>query len=102
MPIRISWRTLHDDEIEMFNGGKFARTDYTRLYTLVIDKGDKKTFHQLMTPDFVQLLYSIKVLWNAHDGDPYNRHDHPAVLVSFDNKKEEGENATEQKDDIVA
>jgi hypothetical protein len=93
MPVRVSRFRLDPDKADQFNKGyknpagkrvKFVRNNYKYMYTLTIDKGPGKTFIQLATPDFKQLLYSIRVLWNAKAGDPYDRHGHPVVLQAYD------------------
>ena len=94
MPIRIRRFRLDPVKAAEFNGGnyknaggirvKFARDDYKYLYELDIDKGDGKTYIKVATPSFKQILYSIRVLWNAKDGDPYSRHGHPVVMQAFD------------------
>lgn len=84
LPIRLTRFKLNDEKRELFNSGKFARTDYKYLYTLVIDKGKGKTYIQCASPSFKQILYSIKQLWNSYDGKPYDRHEHPVVMQAFD------------------
>ena len=90
-PLRISRFKLDTKKAEEFNSGKFARTDYKYLYRMVIDKsdewwtnGENRYYAEIATPSFAQVLYSIRVLWGAHDGDPYERHDHPVVMQAFD------------------
>lgn len=89
LPVRVTRSLLNPEKATKFNDGSFARTDYKYLYTLIIDKGEGRTFHQMATPSLRQLLWSIPVLWRAKDGDAYDRHDHPVVLQSFDVPKEE-------------
>jgi hypothetical protein len=86
MPLRISRYRLEPDKLEKFNNGDFARINYKYLFRLVIDKGkgEKATYIELATPSFRQLLYSIRVLWRAKNGDAYDRHNHPVVMVAFD------------------
>lgn len=90
LPVRVNRFKLDPQKLKKFNSGKFARTDYSYLYRLVIDKGrgDKKTYIEVATPSFRQILYSIKVLWHAKNGDPYDRHKHPVIMVAFDISEE--------------
>lgn len=82
LPVRIHRAKLREDKLEEFNSGKFARNDYTYLYELIIDK--PPMFIQLATPSFRQILYSIRVLWHAYQGKPYDRHNHPVIMVAMD------------------
>ena len=94
MPIRIRRYKLDIIKASEFNSGEykdingrkveFARHNYKYLFELDIDKGPGKTYVKLATPSFRQILYSIRVLWNAKEGDPYDRHNHPVVLQAFD------------------
>ena len=85
MPVRIRRYQLDPIKQEEFNNDpQFKRDDYKYLWELDIDKGPGRTFIKLATPDFRQLLYSIRVLWRAKDGDPYDRHGHPVVMQAFD------------------
>lgn len=83
LPLRVTRFKLDPKKLDEFNDGKFARSDYKYLYRMVIDKGEGKTYIELATPSFRQLLYSIRVLWNAWEGKPYDRHDHPVVMQAF-------------------
>lgn len=80
LPVAIRRFPLDEDKFKEFNGGKFARENYKYLYELRIDKGKDKLFVQLATPSFKQILYSLRVLWHAYDGQPYDRHEHPVVM----------------------
>lgn len=80
LPVEIRRFKLDEDKVTEFNSGKFARTDYKHLYELRIDKGKDKLFVQVASPSFRQILYSLHVLWNAYDGQPYDRHEHPVVM----------------------
>lgn len=102
LPVRIYSFKLNEEKLKEFNSGKFARTNYKRLYTLNIDKGPGRTFHQLATPSFRQLLWSIPVLWNAKEGDPYDRHNHPVVMQSFDIPKKEKQKHGEKSNSSVS
>jgi hypothetical protein len=91
LPIRLKRFRLDPIKAQEFNYGvdkkgnpKFARQNYRYLYELIIDKGAGKTFIQLATTDFKQVLYSIKNLWNAYDGKPYDRHGHPVIMTAYD------------------
>lgn len=93
LPIRVHRYKLDPVKAKEFNHGyktpagkrvRFARSNYKYLWELDIDKGEGKTYIKLATPDFMQLLYSIKVLWNAYPGKPYDRHGHPVVMQAFD------------------
>lgn len=88
MPVRVRRYRLDPVKAEEFNSDKqFARDDYKYLYELDIDKGPNRTFIKCATPDFRQLLYSIRNLWSAYDGKPYDRHNHPVVMQAFDMKE---------------
>lgn len=87
LPIRLNRFKLDPVKSKEFNNGDFARTDYKYLFVLVIDKGEGKTFIQVATPSFRQVLYSIWSLWKAYDGKPYDRHDHPVVMQAHDLEK---------------
>ena len=85
LPIRFHCAKLPEDKAKEFNEDpRFIRDDYKYLYELVIDKGEGKLYIQLATPSFRQLLYSIRVLWNAYKDKPYDRHGHPVVMQAFD------------------
>lgn len=85
MPIRVKRFKLDPLKQEQFNNDdQFVRNNYKYLWELDIDKGPKKTYIKLATPDFRQLLYSIRNLWTAYDGKPYDRHGHPVVLQAYD------------------
>lgn len=83
-PIEVRRMKLPPHLIDEFNttDGKFARNDYTHLYELTMDRKNHM-YVKLATPSFKQLLSSIKQLWNAQDGDPYDRHNHPVVMTAF-------------------
>lgn len=89
LPVRLKRFRLDPVKAKEFNEGvddkgrkKFERSDYKYLYELAIDR--PPMYIQLATPDFKQVLYSIKVLWNAVEGKPYNRHGHPVVMQAYD------------------
>lgn len=94
LPIRLKRSRLDPQRAKEFNEGyydarkkefvMFARTDYKYLYELFIDKGRGSTYIQLATPSFSQVLYSIWTLWNAYDGKPYDRHNHPVIMQAYD------------------
>lgn len=84
LPVVISRFKLDPIKAAEFNNGDFARTDYKYLYRLTIDKGKGKLYVMVATPSFKQVMYSLKTLWHAYEGQPYDRHDHPVVMQCFD------------------
>lgn len=94
MPVRVRRFKLDPVKKAEFNSGhyknaegdevQFARDNYKYLWELDIDKGEGHTFIKLATTDLKQVLYSIRVLWNAKEGAPYDRHNHPVIMQAFD------------------
>lgn len=79
------WITPHrlDEKTrEEFNSGKFVRDNYILLYKLRLTRG--KSVHFVASPSLQQIFYSIKLLWNATDGMPYDRHGNPVIMQNFD------------------
>lgn len=83
-PVEIRRTKLPAHLIDEFNNtdGKFVRNNYKYLYELTMDRKNHP-YIKLATPSFSQLLYSIRTLWNAKDGDPYDRRDHPVIMQVF-------------------
>lgn len=83
LPVEISRFKLDPVKAEEFNNGDFARIDYKYMFRLTIDKGKDKLYVMVATPSFRQILYSLKTLWHAYEGQPYDRHNHPVVMQCF-------------------
>lgn len=85
LPVSLHWFKLEDKEYERFNvSGEFKRQNYKRLYRVTIE--GKQFWTELATPSLSQAIWSIFKLWNAKEGDPYNRHGHPVVMTSWANE----------------
>lgn len=66
---------------KQFNSGKFARTNYRRLYHLRFNS--KGASHEVKSPSLRQIFYSWRLLRKAVEGTPYERHGHPVMMLNF-------------------